>query len=170
MNRTTHFFFALALFADDTCIFISNSLLTNLEAKCNEELKNLHERCSANKIQINTDKSTYLLLSQRQKKNNPHVNLLYNNSTLTCADSTKYLGVILDNQLHFKPHVASVQTKLSRAMAIMSKLRHLFPSSPLLQLYYALFHSHLLYGLPLWENRFSSYFEKIQRLKTKLYE
>ena len=92
---------------------------------------------------------------------------MHNNFTLTCADSTKYLGVILDNQLYFKLHVALVQTKLCKAIGIMSKLRHLFPSSTLLQLYYALFHPHILYELPLWGNTFSSYLQKIQRLQNK---
>ena len=86
---------------------------------------------------------------------------------MTCANSTKYLGVILYNQLHFKPHFALVQTKLSRAIGIKSKLRHPFPSSTLLQLYYVLFHPHLLYGLPLRGNTFSSYLEKIPRLQNK---
>ena len=68
---------------------------------------------------------------------------------------------------YFKFHIANVITKVSRAVEIISKLRYFFPSATLLLLYYALVHSHLLFGLVLRGNTYSTYVDKIQRLKNK---
>jgi len=36
----------------------------------------------------------------------------------------KYLGVLLDNKLRWKPHVKKVKTQLSTACGVLSKLKH----------------------------------------------
>ena len=53
------------------------------------------------------------------------------------------------------------------AIGIISKLKHFFPSSVLLKLYYALFHSNILYGLLIWHSTYSTYTNKISRLQNK---
>ena len=83
-----------------------------------------------------------------------------------CAFS-KYLGINLDTKLDFKSHIANIETKISRSVGILSKLRFLFPSSTLLLLYFTLIHPHLLYGLPLWGCTFGSYLKKLQSLQNK---
>ena len=83
-----------------------------------------------------------------------------------CA-SSKYLGINLDTKLDFKSHIANIETKISRSVGILSKLRFLFPSSTLLLLYFTLVHTHLFYGLPLWGCTFGSYLKKLQSLQNK---
>ena len=79
--------------------------------------------------------------------------------------SSKYLGINLDTKLDFKSHIANIETKISRSVGIISKLRFLFPSSTLLLLYFTLIHPHLLYGLPLWGCTFGSYLKKLRSLQ-----
>ena len=43
----------LCLFADDTCLVVSNSSFSSLEQRCNAELESLKNWCNANKLQIN---------------------------------------------------------------------------------------------------------------------
>ena len=79
-----------------------------------------------------------------------------------------YLGVIVDNKLNFKTHFHYVENKVSRSVGILFKLQFLFPSLTLLQLYYALAHPHLLYGLLLWGCTLPSYLlSKLQSLQNK---
>ena len=155
------------LFADYTCLVVSNTSTIHLELNCNSELNKLRNWCDANRLQINPDKSTYLHISHKLRDQASTLNLFYNNYKLACSNSSKYLGVVLDNQLHFKVHIANVITKLTRAVGIISKLRYFFPSATLLLLYYALVHPHLLFGLALWGNTYSTYIYKIQRLQNK---
>ena len=60
-----------------------------------------------------------------------------------------------------------LESKLSRAVGIISKFKHFFPSSVLPKLYYALFHSNILYGLLICHNTYLTYTNKISRLQNK---
>ena len=95
------------------------------------------------------------------------INLSYDSALITCQNSHKYLGVILDNQLHFKSHIEKVTCKISTSVGVISKLCYVFPTSSLVHLYYAIIHPHLLFGLLVWGSIFSSYLAKLQILQNK---
>ena len=77
--------------------------------------------------------------------------------------------MLLDDKLNFKPHILQLETKLAKAVGILSKLWHFLPLSALRLLYFSLIHPHLFYALPIWESTFPSYsyFKKLQRLQNK---
>ena len=79
----------------------------------------------------------------------------------------KYLGLIVDNKLSWKAHINELSKKLSRAVGLIYKMRHLCPRTVLRSLYYSLFHSHLSYGLVLWGNASRSYIDKIRSLQKR---
>ena len=58
----------------------------------------------------------------------------------------KYLGVLLDEHLHWNEQISQVKTKLNRAIGILSKLRYNANPSALKIIYHSLFGSYLLYG------------------------
>ena len=64
--------------------------------------------------------------------------------------SVKYLGVLLDEHLHWNEQISQVKMKLHRAMSILSKLRYNANQSVLKIIYHSLFGSRLLYGSQLW--------------------
>ena len=51
----------------------------------------------------------------------------------------KYLGVILQNDLHWNSHLSNLQKKLSRAIGLLSKVRHSVSAYLLRTIYYSLF-------------------------------
>jgi len=57
--------------------------------------------------------------------------------------------------------------KLSRAIGIMSKLKFILPTNILKQLYFAFFHSHLVYGLNAWSATYNTYLKPIKTLQIK---
>ena len=167
INDLQNAIFNPRLFADDTCLIISDPSLENLEFQCNSELRKLHNWCNCNKLQINPQKSAVILIPPKVNDNNCDFKLLYNDCFITSTESYKYLGVTLDKKLDFKVHISNIVTKTSRSIGILSKLRHVFPSSTLLLLYYALVQPHLLYGITLWGSTFPSYLTKLQKLQNK---
>ena len=65
-------------------------------------------------------------------------------------DNLKYLGVLLDNKLSWKPHVQRVKTQLSRACGILSKLKY-YTTLPVLKVVYnSLIHPYLNYSILNW--------------------
>jgi len=61
--------------------------------------------------------------------------------------SIKYLGVIIDNKLSWKPQISSLCGKLSQACGVVCKIRHFADMKILRLIYFSLFHSHLQYCL-----------------------
>ena len=56
----------------------------------------------------------------------------------------------IDKYLSWNNHIQQLIKKLSRANGILSKLRHNAPIGTCLQVYYAIFYSHLIYGCNIW--------------------
>ena len=75
--------------------------------------------------------------------------------------------MIDDSKLKFKAHIRNIEGRIARSVGILTKLRHLFSSSALLLLYYALIHPHLSFGLPIWGSTYPTYIQKLQRLQNK---
>lgn len=57
--------------------------------------------------------------------------------------------------------------KLRRANGILSKLRHNAPIEVLLQVYYAIFYTHMSYGAHLWGLSSNENIQRIQSLQNK---
>ena len=107
----------------------------------------LHVWCSANKLEIYPTKSAKIIVRAKLYEVELNLNILFNSQNIACFNTPEYVGVIIDNKLNFKTHFHNVESKVSRSIGILSKLRFLLSSSTLLQLYDALVHPHLLYGL-----------------------
>ena len=61
----------------------------------------------------------------------------------------------------------AIKQKLIRANGILSKLRHNVPIEACLQVYYAIFYSHLIYGCNVWGLTTEEHFKKIEILQKK---
>ena len=77
----------------------------------------------------------------------PELALTLGNLNIKNPSVVNYLGVLLDNNLSFKPQIAHLESKISRCVGVITKLRYYLPSHILFNLYFALVHSYLLYGL-----------------------
>ena len=75
--------------------------------------------------------------------------------------------MILDCNLNFQRQLKSLETKIPRAVGILYKLKYLLPESAMLNLYYVLVHSNLIYGIPVWGNTFPPYLTKLSKLQNK---
>ena len=141
------------LFADD--IFADNNL-QSLEATVNNELKNVCDWLTANKLTLNIKKSNFVIFRPRQKKLEYEVNLNVidnNTNTLTsleCKEYVKYVGVLIDSHFSWKFHIDYVASKLSKIVGIIARLRHFVPFNTLLSIYQSLMFPYLTFGLSAW--------------------
>ena len=69
------------------------------------------------------------------------------NCSLKQESSTRYLGVLIDENLNWKSHVPHIESKIKRGVGVISKLRHIVTKSILLNLYYSLIYPYLIYCL-----------------------
>ena len=68
--------------------------------------------------------------------------------------ATKFLGIIIDDKLSWKPHIQSVKSKLSSVLSIMYKASKLINTSGMYTLYCSLFHPYLSYCNEIWGNTY----------------
>ena len=150
-----------SLFADDTSIIYSDFSLVNIEKNINLDLESLYIWLCANKISLNVAKTKILLFRNCHKKISFHLNFFINNEPLKLSESVKYLGVTLDHFLNWNINTKNLCSKLSNANGVISKLRHFLPISTLIQIYYALFFSHLKYSCQIWGQKFDHNVERM---------
>jgi hypothetical protein len=62
----------------------------------------------------------------------------------------KFLGLIIDENLNWKPHIESLINKITPIIYAIRRIRPLINLDAALQLYYAQIYSHLNYMNPLW--------------------
>ena len=79
-----------------------------------------------------------------------HSLITLDSSILKAEKSIKYLGINIDNQLHFGNHINQLRTTVSRAVCVMTKIRQFAPIRILKQIYFAFIYSHLTYGIIVW--------------------
>lgn len=80
----------------------------------------------------------------------------------------KYLGIIVDRRLSFKPHSDSLTTELRKTLSQFYLLRGLCPRSIIVNLYYALVYSRLQYGISCWGGSYSSNIEQIKIIQKNI--
>ena len=73
----------------------------------------------------------------------------------------------LNNSLTWEIHFKNLQTKLNRAIGLLSKIRHYTPKSLLKTIYFLLFNSHLIYACQIWGQSKTKLFQEIEKLQDK---
>ena len=135
------------LFADDTCLCFRSPKPENLQEIINSALKIVSEWITANKLRINAQKSSALVISPKSNDKASYQNLtiLFDGFKINLSKSVKYLGVQIDDNLTFKTHINFLYSKLSRNLGVMFKVKHYLPKTYLFLLCNTLFHPHLIY-------------------------
>ena len=63
---------------------------------------------------------------------------------------TKYLGILTDNKLTWSYHINHIKLKISKVIAILTKLRKFVSRETLRMLFFTFIQPHIDYGLLVW--------------------
>ena len=142
------------IFADDTNVFASAGDLKSLERLMNSELAKIKKWCDINKLSINMAKTNFMIIKSARKRD-MEISLNISNSdgssnVLERKQCIKYLGVMIDESLTWKHHIAFVCSPISRNIGIMSKLRYYLSIQQLKQIYYNLIYPYISYSILAW--------------------
>ena len=158
------------IFADDTAIATFNKELKQIETKLNKDLTLLTDWLHLNKIALNVAKTQAILFRHAKKKTTRKIELKICGQKIVFATTTKYLGLILDENLTWKPSVDDLACKLRRTNGIIAKLRHYTSIQTLKSFYYALFYSQICYAIQVWGQAMSHGHRivKLQKIAARL--
>ena len=143
------------LFADDTTIYLSGDCRKAMFSKMKADISELIEWFRANKLSLNISKTNSVLFKPKNllmpdDSLDSDCTLSFGDENIKLLSHTKFLGMDLDEYLEWSAHYKSLNSRLSRAIFTMNRVKNILPTSCMKTLYYSLFHSHLTYGLHLW--------------------
>ena len=154
-------------FADDTNILYSSKSLKDINKKINHDLSNLVQWLRANRISLNVKKTDIVIFKPKQKIITKNLNFRISGQKILPTSSTKYLGLILDENLMFKTQLDILRKKLSRANGLLAKIRHYTSPALCRTIYYAIFNSHIVYANQVWGQSNQEIPNTISRLQNK---
>ena len=125
----------------------------------NIELKNVSMWFKCNKLSLNVSKTNYTLFHSKQR--NAKVpdtlpDLFIDNIKLERKKITKFLGVLVDENLSWENHIDLINTKVSKSIGILYKSRNILNKNLLKQLYFSFIHCYLNYANIVWASTHKS--------------
>ena len=154
-------------FADDTTLYYTHKNLRVSRACINHDLTKLFDWFRANSLTLNISK-TNLLLFNHQKTKCTMLEIHIDGKTIKSVNSTKFLGIILDDKLSWKNHYDHLKSKINQNYALLCKSKKSLNVHGMKVLHYAQIYSHLSYCIVLWCNMLSvELSRKLQVLQNK---
>ena len=76
--------------------------------------------------------------------------LTINDTEIEKVNTFNFIGITLDENVTWKPHVSILSNKISKYSGILNRLKLYLPLHIMMMLYCSLVNSHLLYGILVW--------------------
>lgn len=140
------------LFADDTTILSTAKNKDLLNEKLLNNITTVTQWLDANFLTLNVAKTQLLQFNCKHKSKEEKCMIKIPPINIEAVNSTKFLGITLDETLTWKYHIESLSKKLSKACFELKTLSGSVSHEILLTVYHALFSSHLVYGIIFWGN------------------
>ena len=147
------------LFADDTNIFVTAETKKLVYKKANDVMKSVSQYMLSNQLHINISKCNMMYFKPNIHSRNVcartdgydvSCKLYLNAKEIKKVPTVKFLGVTMDEDLTWKPHLQELKKKLASAQGILHRIKDYVPGNALKTLYHSLFESQLTYGITVW--------------------
>lgn len=160
--------FSAVMYADDTVLLAAHHSPDELFKAANSEMDNVNNWFRSNGLQLNSSKTKFMVFqSPRTNRIEDTYAISLDGKCLDRVSTIKYLGVLLDEEFTWKPHIDSLCKKLSKSCHILYKCRQYFEIDTLRTIYYSTFQSHLTYCIECWGNTFSSYIQPLSVIQKR---
>ena len=141
------------LFADDTNIFVADKCKTTVYETANSVLNLIYKYMKCNLLHINYKKCCFMHFTPNRNDKVPNdgtMLLTLNGLVIKRVKETKFLGVIIDENLKWDVHTKYLNSKLKCEIGKLNRIKKCIPKIAYKELYHTLFESHLSYGISAW--------------------
>lgn len=150
----------LIMFADDVTACLKNKTQSGLMYDATNCVKQIHEWTQKNHLEIQTAKTELLNF------NTPiNIGLIFNEEIIYSSSSVKLLGVMIDKDLNWIPHMKNIIKKISKSIFLMKQLSNFITPKALRCMYFGLVHTHLQYAICCYCFGSARYMKKIFALQ-----
>ena len=137
------------LSAHDTNLFCADKNINQLVTTVLTVLDKLCIWFAVNKLSLNVLKTSYMLFGNL----NAQFDITINGISISRVRVAKFLGILIDEKLNWKDHIANVKSKLSKSTALY-KCSHVIDSQSMHILYSSLFLPYISYCSEIWGNTY----------------
>ena len=142
------------MFADNTGIYYSWKSCNEIQDKMNEDLVLVKKWLNDHRLTLSIAKSKFVVVGGKQQlKRFQYLTLKIEENELSLASSYKYLGIIINENMTWGDHIASLQQTVAKRIGLFKRIYHLIPRAQLLTLVNTMIMPLFDYGDTVWGNR-----------------
>ena len=104
----------------------------------------------ADKLSLNVKKWNYVIFKARARRKEFDLNVDINGHKMTRVKEVTFLGVILDENLSWKPHISHIACKFSKSIGIIFRSNRCLTKIAFKTLYYSLVYPNFQYCIIVW--------------------
>uniref|UniRef100_A0A1B6J709 Reverse transcriptase domain-containing protein n=1 Tax=Homalodisca liturata TaxID=320908 RepID=A0A1B6J709_9HEMI len=131
------------MYADDTALILANKNKAQLDIDSFVAYNVAKQYCHLNDLVLNDSKTQQLVFT-------PNPNQYDGLPEITTIKSGKYLGLTVDQNLSWEPHINQLCHKLNSSLYAVRRIKQISSPQVALTAYLSLFECHLRYGLIAW--------------------
>ena len=157
-------YFNFILYVDDTTlssiIRIPSVSLINI----NNELAKVYDWRVVNKLSLNIWKTKYVIFHTINKRiEGVILDLEINGISLDKVKNLNFLGLQLNENMSWKPHIDSLSNKLTKCAVVPNRLKRFLPVHILRTRYFSMVQSRIMYCLLTW----GFYYYRLEKLQKR---
>ena len=154
------------LFADDCAMVIAGDSLQEVEAKIGDISPLIFDWLCANRLTLNTVKTYYQIYSIKGIK--PDINIQFNTHKIARSNTVRYLGVIFDEKLSWKPHIDKTRNTIARNVGLISRAKFLLTKKEMKTLYTSLISPYFSYCSFIWGTTYPTNLLDLIRIQKRI--
>ena len=163
------------IYADDTTVMASAhfSDIQSLTRRLDSDLDAVNEWASNNRMFINKAKTKSLLVTGKRLRkrlvddDHPCLNVTIDDSSSVEVPSHKLLGVTLDRNLTFEPHIDELCKKLSKRLGLLKQISPYLKQRQRETYYNGVVRPTLMYGSMIWDGCSGVSLQRILKLQKR---
>lgn len=148
-------------YADDTALIFSGKDWEETKHRMTNGLQTVRDWLETNKLSMNVTKTNYIAFSLTAA-NRPHFNSIsVGDSQINEVPHTRYLGIVIDQFLKWKPHIDSLSKKIRMLIHKFYVIREFLNAKILIMVYRSLVESLITYGIVVWGGLYNNALYKL---------
>ena len=160
----------VSMYADDTAIVYSSKDINDVVDRINDDLKKVDNWLSRNKLSLNIQKTSFMIIGTPQKLahiSNHDIDINIRGIRLQRVNHCKHLGIVIDENLLWSNHVEHVSKKVLTGLYFLRKSNNVLPKNIQAMLYKTIVAPHFDYCNIVWGRCNTSLCNKLQVLQNR---
>ena len=142
--------------------------LNVIESKLQQDGNNTKLWCKQNKMEINYDKTTCMIVgTQHRTKNIPPLNICIDGNKIKDVKKQKLLGIYIDENLRWTDHIDHLCANISSKISLLRQLSTYIPTEAQKMFYQGYILPLIDYGSSTWGTTSRSNLERLSKLQKR---